>query len=256
MRVRAQRRRNGTLHGVRVRRQDIYGTTPTPWRGHRVLGAGALLRPEPRPARPASDKLQHSSQSPPHGRAPTTSDDCGPPSPTIGLDTQTDPLTDLESLAGSDDDDDGRISADNGEAGPSHHTDTCARLHATHSDHGGAAQQPPVTMRPARPASPLAAHGTQPAHTAPPSVVRSATTSASLAPPELDPCAHSPARAHGAYAGGSGDMGPRAPTQTPMSLTTNDAPSPLGPSDMHDSARAPPPRPPWYASGNTPRPPQ
>ena len=50
----------GSVVGGHV--QDIYGTTPAPWRGHRVLGAGALLRPEPHPAQPAGDELQQSSR--------------------------------------------------------------------------------------------------------------------------------------------------------------------------------------------------
>ena len=85
--------------------------------------------------------------------------------PIVGVDTRTDPPTDLESLAGSDDDyfddDDGHMSADNGDADSSHRTGTCARPHVTHSHHGDATQQPPVAARPARPASPLAIHGTQ-----------------------------------------------------------------------------------------------
>ena len=231
----------GSVVGGHV--QDIYGATPAPWRGHRVLGAGE--------ARPAGDELLHSSRPPPHGRAPATSDDCGSPSPAVRVDTQTDMLTDLESLAGSDDDDDGRISADNGEAGPSHHEDVCAHPHITHSSRGGAAQKPPVAERPARPVSPLAAHGARPAQAAPHSVARSATAYAPLAPPGLGPCAHSPARAHGDYAGGSGGMGPRAPTPTLVRLTKNDASPPLGPSGTHASAHTPsmtPPRAAGHAS--------
>ena len=67
------------------------------------------------------------------------------------VDTRIDPPTDLESLAGSDDDcfddDDEHMSADNGDAGSSHRTGTCARPHATHSHHGDATQQPPVAAR-------------------------------------------------------------------------------------------------------------
>ena len=192
---------------------------------------------EPRPARPSDDELQRSSRPPPHGRAPATSDDFGQPSPTVSVDVQTDPLTDLESLAVSDDDDDGHISADNGEVGPSHHTGTCAHPHATRSSHGVAAQQPPVAVRPARPASPLAAHGAQPAHAAPLSAAWSGTASAPLAPLGLDPCVRSPVRAHGEDAGGSGGSDPHALGPALVRLTTNDAPSPLGLLGPHTSAQ-------------------
>ena len=105
----------------------------------------------------------------------------------------------------------------------------------------GTAEQPPVAERPARPASPLATRGTQPAQAAPPSASRLATASAPLAPLGLGPCAHSPTRAHGDDAGGSGGTGPHAPTPALMRLTTSDAPSPLGPFHTHASAHAPPP---------------
>ena len=197
-----------------------------------------------RPSQTATKNLQTGGATDCHRLPRGWTADCGPPSPTVGVDAQTDPLTDLESLAGSDDDDGGRISADNGEAGPSLHASAYTRPHVTRTNHGGAARQPPVAKRPARPATPLAARGTQPAQAAPPSVARSATTSGLLAPPVLDPCAHSPARTRGDFAGGSGGMGPHTPTPTRVHLTTNDASSPLGPSDTHASAHAPPPSPP------------
>ena len=111
--------------------QDIYGAAPIPWRGHRVLGTDALLRSEPHPAQPANDAYQHPSRPPAHDRAPAASGNRGLLSPAVGVDTRIDPLTDLESLASSDDDDDGNMSAENGEADSSHRTDTCARPHAT-----------------------------------------------------------------------------------------------------------------------------
>ena len=46
--------------------QDIYSAPPSPWRGHRVLGTEALLRPEPHPAQPADDSHQHTRVDPRH----------------------------------------------------------------------------------------------------------------------------------------------------------------------------------------------
>ena len=123
---------------------------------------------------------------------------------------------------------------------------------------GGAAEKGFATEKNFyRHASSLTEHGTQPAQTAPPSVTRSPTASASLASLGLAPRARGPARAHGNNTGGSGDTGPHAPASTPRRVTAPDAPPPLGPFDTHCSARAAPPlAPPWRPSGNTPRPPQ
>ena len=118
------------------------------------------------------------------------------------------------------------------------HTPHTATTAAPHNNHPS-----PRAERPARPASPLAKHGTQPAQATPPSVTRSATSSASLASLGLDPRAHSPAHAHGDNAGGSGGTGPHAPTPALMRLTTSDTQPPLGPFDTYASARAPPPSP-------------
>ena len=150
--------------------QDIYGAPPTPWRGHRVIGTDALLRPEPYPAQPANDAHQQLNRSPPHGRAPTTSDAHGRDplsgydgadkdeegserltSPTVGVDARVDPLTELESLAGSGDDDDVNMSAGDDEADPPHHTDTRAHPHAAQSHHGGAHNNHPSPRGPRNP---------------------------------------------------------------------------------------------------------
>ena len=146
--------------------------------------------------------------------------------PTVGVDTRADPRTDLESLAGSDDDDDGHMSAGDDEA---------------HAHFGVVTRRPSIAASPPRPASLLEMHSTQPAQAALPSASRSTTAFAILPPPGPDSCAHIPARARGGYAGDSDGMGPHAPTPALVHLTTNDAPSPLGPSDTHASAHAPPP---------------
>ena len=92
---------------------DIFGAARTPWRGQRVLGTDAPLRPAPHPAQPANDSRQHQHQ--PTGHAPTTSDDHDRnplssydgadddqggserfPSPTVNVDAQVESLADLD----------------------------------------------------------------------------------------------------------------------------------------------------------------
>ena len=105
----------------------------------------------------------------------------------------------------------------------------------------GTARQPPVAERSARPASPLATCGAQPARAAPLSAAWSDTASAPLAPLGLDPYARSPVRARGNGADGSDGSDPHALAQTLVRLTASDAPSPLGLLGPPTSAQAPPP---------------
>ena len=50
----------GSVDGEDI--HDAYGAAPTPWRGKRILGTDALLRPAPHPAQPANDARQHQHQ--------------------------------------------------------------------------------------------------------------------------------------------------------------------------------------------------
>ena len=106
--------------------QGIYGATPIPWRSRRVLGTDALLCPAPHPAQPANDTHQHPNQPPaPRPQPPLSGyggadeDEEGSerfPSPTVDVDAKVDPLTGLESLAGSGDDGDESMPVGNDEA--------------------------------------------------------------------------------------------------------------------------------------------
>ena len=143
--------------------------------------------------------------------------------PIVAADPQADQLTDQESLADSDDDDDGHMSTGDDESR------VCL---------GAATRRPSIAASSPRPASLLGMHATtQPAQATPLVEAQSTAAGAPPPPPGLDPRARVPMRAREGSAGSSGDMGPHTQAPTLVHLMTEGASSPLGPSDTHTSTR-------------------